>query len=67
MNLTTPKQNAPQNPKVVGGAAQQGYFASAARIVKMVAVCLAIACAPTACTVLTGFEPAYCGEGCQDV
>ena len=67
MNLSTTKQNAPQSPKAMEGAAQQGYFASAARIVKMVAVCLAIACAPTACSIVTGFEPAYCGEGCQDV
>ena len=67
MNLTNPKQNAPHHQKAMESAAQQGYFASAARIVKMVALCLAVVCAPTACTVLTGFAPTYCGEGCQDV
>ena len=67
MNLTTTKQNAPHHPKAMESAAQQGYFDSAARIVKMVAVCLAIVCAPTACSIVTGFAPTYCGEGCQDV
>lgn len=67
MKPTTQKQSAPHHPKAMESAAQQGYFASAWSAVKMVAVCLAVACTPAACTMLTGYTPTYCGEGCQDV
>lgn len=67
MKPTTQKQNAPHHPKAMESAAQQRNFASAWRTVKMVAVCLAVACTPAACTMLTGYTPTYCGEGCQDV
>lgn len=42
-------------------------IASAARILRMTLVCVAVACTPAACAVLTGYTPTYCGEGCQDV
>ena len=46
--------------------AAAAVLASAARIVRMTLVCMAVVAVPSACTV-TGFAPIECGEGCQDV
>ena len=47
--------------------AAAAVLASAARIVRMTLVCMAVVAVPSACTVLTGFAPAECGKGCFDV
>lgn len=42
-------------------------LASAARIVAMTMVYMAIALTPAACTALTGFAPTECLAGCYDI
>lgn len=47
--------------------AAAALLASAARIVRMTLVCVAVVALPVACSAITGRTPIECGEGCQDV
>ena len=44
----------------VARKAVAALLASAARIVRMTLVCMAVVAVPSACTVLTGFAPVDC-------
>ena len=47
--------------------AAAALLASAARIVRMTLVCMAVVAVPSGCSIVTGFAPVECGKGCFDV
>ena len=55
------------NMNTTARKAAAALLASCARIVRMTAFCVALVAVPAGCSIVTGFAPVECGEGCQDV